>query len=92
MPLVSPFLAESSNCPLHLMSSASSFQADKHFAIALDEARKSGLPMFELLAARDWKKHALAPAGRPTDAAEAAIDSACAKMNKTRGRFTSLLV
>ena len=74
------------------MSSASSFQADKHFAIALDEARKSGLPMFELLAARDWKKHVLEPDGRSVATAEAAIDAACASMGKTRERMAPLLL
>merc|ERR1711988_1642895 len=36
--------------------------ADGHFADAMEEAKLSRLPMLELLAARDWKKHALEPA------------------------------
>ena len=65
--------------------------ADGHFADALAEAKLSRLPMLEVLAARDWKRHLLAPKGRDCGAAEAAIDGACAKMKKTREQLARVL-
>ena len=66
-------------------------EADGHFASALEEAKLSRLPMLELLAAQDWKRHVLEPNGRECRSAEAAIDGACAKMNRTREELTSVL-
>ena len=66
-------------------------EAETHFANALVEARLSRLPMLELLAARDWKKHLLAPNERNCDRAEAVIDGACAKMRKSREQLSSIL-
>ena len=66
-------------------------EADSHFARALDEAKLSRLPMLEVLAARDWKKHALDASGRDCNEAESVIDAACAKMNKTREQIASVL-
>ena len=67
-------------------------EADGHFARALKEAKLSRLPMLEVLAARDWKQHMLQPAGRDCAVAEAAIDAACAAMNKDRDQMTGHLV
>ena len=39
-------------------------EADGHFGDAVKEAKLSRLPMVELLAARDWKRHVLGPQGR----------------------------
>ena len=61
------------------------------FARALEEAKLSRLPMLEVLAARDWKKHALDASGRDCNEAESVIDAACAKMNKTREQIASVL-
>ena len=66
-------------------------EADGHFGKALEEAKLSRLPMVELLAARDWKRHVLAPQGRDASGAEAVIDGACAKMKKTREQLGSVL-
>ena len=66
-------------------------EADGHFASALEEAKLSRLPMLEVLAARDWKRHLLAPQWRDCGAAEAAIDGACAKMKKTREQLARVL-
>ena len=66
-------------------------EAEGHFANALEEAKLSRLPMLEVLAARDWKKHLLEPNGRDCSAAEAVIDGACAKMKKTRGQLRHIL-
>ena len=65
--------------------------AESHFANALLEAKLSRLPMLEVLAARDWKRHLLAPQGRECGAAEAAIDGARLKMKKTREELAPLL-
>ena len=65
-------------------------EADSHFANALEEVKLSGLPMLEVLVARDWKKFLLEPNGRDASAAEAAIDGACAAMNKTRADVASV--
>ena len=67
-------------------------EADGHFSRALEEAKTSRLPMLELFAARDWKKHALDPTGRDCSAAEAVIDDACIKMKKTRNHLSSVLL
>ncbi len=66
-------------------------EADGHFANALKEAKRSCLPLLEVMAAREWKRHLLAPNQRDCGAAEAVIDAACAKMNKTREQLASLL-
>ena len=66
-------------------------EADGHFAKALEEAKLSRLPMMEVLAARDWKRHVLEPNERDTSGAEAVIDGACATMKKTRGELASVL-
>ena len=66
-------------------------EADGHFATTLAEAKLSRLPMLELLAARDWKRHVLEPNGWDVSAAEAVIDAACKKMKKTRGNLASVL-
>jgi len=66
-------------------------EAESHFANALEEARLSRLPMVEVLAARDWKRHLLEPNGRDCRGAEAVIDRACGKMKKTRGQLGSIL-
>ena len=66
-------------------------EADGHFAQAMEEARLSRLPMLEVLAARDWKKHALEASGRDCNPADLVIDTACAKMKKTRGQLGSVL-
>ena len=67
-------------------------EAEGHFSSALADARLSRLPMYELLAARDWKKHLLEPNGRDASEAEAAIDAACAKMNKSREQLAAVLL
>ena len=54
------------------------------------EAEASHLPMLELLAARDWKRHVLVPSGRDPSLADSAIDAACEKMRKSRDRFAGL--
>ena len=41
-------------------------EADGHFASALEEAKLSRLPMLEVLAARDWKRHVLEPRSKGT--------------------------
>ena len=66
-------------------------EADGHFARALEEAKLSRLPMLEVLAARDWKKHMLQPAGRDCADAKAVIDAACTAMKKDRDQMTSNL-
>jgi hypothetical protein len=67
-------------------------EADGHFKRAV-EVGKQGIkmPMVELVAARDWKRFLLEPNGRDPSAADAAIDSACAAMNKTREQLASVL-
>ena len=65
--------------------------ADVHFAKAVEEAKLSRLPMMELIAARDWKKHGLELAGRDCSGAEAVIDGACGKMKKTRDQLARML-
>ena len=67
-------------------------EAASHFSNALKQAELSRLPMLEVLAARDWKKHLLEPNGRDTKEAEAAIDAACAKMKKSRERLGAVLL
>ena len=66
-------------------------EAGGHFAQALEEAKLSRLPMLELLAARDWKRHLLKPEGRECAEAEAVIDGACGRMKKTREQLASVL-
>ena len=67
-------------------------EADGHFKRALEEATLSRLPMLEVLAARDWKKHALETSGRDCGSAEVVIDMACTKMGKSRKQLGSILV
>ena len=59
---------------------------------ALHEAKLSGLPMVEVLAARDLKKYLLVPNGQDSSRAEAVIDGACAAMKKTKAQLASVLV
>ena len=66
-------------------------EADGHFANALEEAKLSRLPMLEVLAARDWKKHVLEPQGRDCSGTEAVIEGACARMDKSREQLASVL-
>ena len=66
-------------------------EADGHFARALEDAEVSRMPMLELLVARDWKRYALEPTGRDCNEAEAVIDGACEKMNKTRAQLAAVL-
>ena len=66
-------------------------EAETHFSNAMKEATLSRLPMLELLAAREWKKHLLEPQKRDCSAAEATIDGACAKMKKTRDQLATVL-
>ena len=66
-------------------------EADGHFTNALKEAKVSRLPMLEVLAARDWKRHLLEPEGRECGAAEAVIDGACTEMKKTREQLAPVL-
>ena len=65
--------------------------ADNHFVRALEEAKLIRLPMLEVLAARDWKKHALEGSGRDGYPADLVIDEACARMKKTREQVASVL-
>ena len=66
-------------------------EADGHFANALEVAKLSRLPMLEVMAARDWKRHLLEPKGRDVSGAEAVIDAACLKMKKTREQVAPVL-
>ena len=66
-------------------------EADGHFANALKEAKVSRLPMLEVLAARDWKRHLLEPQGRNASEAESIIDAACLKMKKSREQLAPVL-
>ena len=54
--------------------------AEAHFADALRDAERSGMPMLEVVAARDLKAVVVAAEAK----ADMVIDAACAKMNKTR--------
>lgn len=67
-------------------------EADGHFAKAMEYAKLSRMPMFEVLVARDWKKHLLEPNGLECGTVEAIIDEACAKMKKSREDISSVLV
>ena len=66
-------------------------EAESHFSNAMKEAQLSRLPMLEVLAARDWKRHVLEPTGRDCSEAEAVIDGACGKMDKTREQISAVL-
>ena len=66
-------------------------EANGYFTQAMDYAKRSKMPMYEVLTARDWKKHLLEPNGRDTGAAEVAIDEACSKMSKTREDLARIL-
>jgi urease accessory protein UreF len=57
--------------------------AGGHFGRALQAATASRFPLWEVIAARDWKR-AVPASGA---AADAAIDAACAKMGKTRAEL-----
>ena len=65
-------------------------EARAHFEKGLTEAQRSNLPMLELLAARDWKRHAGASAGVGASIDEA-IEAACKKMGKSVGRMAAIL-
>ena len=67
-------------------------EAELHFANALKEAKLSRLPMLEVLAAREWKRHLLEPNERECHVVEKEINEACVKMNKSRENIASLLV
>ena len=67
-------------------------EASGYFSQALEEAKVSRLPMLEVLAARDWKRHLLEPNGRDCSAAETVIDEACAKMGKTPAKILPALL
>ena len=62
-------------------------EARGHFGRALEEARASRLPMLEVLAARDWKR----AVGERGATADAVIDTACAKMGKSREQLAAVL-
>ena len=66
-------------------------EADGFFATALAEAERSGIPMLELLAARDWKAFLLVPQGLDLTRTEEAIHGACARMGKSREQLASFL-
>ena len=67
-------------------------ESHAQFTVALEKSKLlTEMPMFELLAARDWKKHLLVPNGRDCSVAEVAIDAACAKMDKTREQLSSII-
>ena len=67
-------------------------EADGHYAKAMEYAKKSLMPLLEVLTARDWKKDVLEPNGRDCGTVEATIDEACAKMKKSREDIASVLV
>jgi len=64
--------------------------AEEHFRAAIDLARTARMPVFEIIAAREWKRHVLDSAGRSGEA-DAVIDAACARMGKKRAAFEELL-
>jgi hypothetical protein len=73
--------------------------AEGHFAEALMEAKASRLPLMEVIAAREWGRHAPEAAeahGRDwaadCAAAKRAIDAACTRMGKTRGQLEGVLL
>ena len=66
-------------------------EADVHMSNALNEARISRLPMLEVLAARDWKRFVLEPAGRDCGPADEVIGMVATKMNKTRAQLEPVL-
>jgi hypothetical protein len=57
--------------------------ADGHFGRALQAAAASRFPLWEVIAAREWKR-AVPASGA---AADAAIDAACVKMGKSRSEL-----
>ena len=64
--------------------------AEASFKAALEEAKLSRLPMLVVLAARDWRKCVLEPAG-DVSAGDKVIDAALAKMKKTRAQIERVL-
>ena len=66
-------------------------EASGHFQNALIEAKQSGLPMLEVVVARDWRECVLAPSGQDCAAVDAVTDGACAKMNKSRNALSAVL-
>ena len=64
--------------------------AEAHFRWAMDEAHTAGAHVFVIIAAREWKRHVLDPAGRTAEA-DSMIESACKLMGKERAAFGSLL-
>ena len=65
-------------------------EANKHFVKAVEVIKPSNFPLLGVIAARDWKKFCLEPNGQDSSAADAAIDEACTKMNKTREQLQSV--
>ena len=67
-------------------------KSEELFAVALEKAKLiSEMPMFEVLVARDRKKHLLEPNGRDCTEADAIIEAACSRMNKTREQIKTVL-
>ena len=64
--------------------------AEAHFRSAMNEARTARAYVFEIIAAREWKRHVLDAAGRAAEA-DAVIDAACGRMGKERATLESLL-
>ena len=64
--------------------------AEAHFRSAMNEARTARAYVFEIIAAREWKRHVLDAAGRAAEA-DAVIDAACGRMGKDRATLESLL-
>ena len=64
--------------------------AEAHFRSAIDEARTARAYVFEIIAAREWKRHVLDAAGRAAEA-DVVIDAVCGRMGKERATFDSLL-
>ena len=62
--------------------------AGGHFDRALQAATASRFPLWEFIAARDWKRAVPASAV----AADAAIDAACVKMGKSHEQLASVLL
>ena len=66
-------------------------EAEVHFANALKVAKLSRLPLMEVIAARDCKRHLSTRKEWNASAVEAVIDAACVKMKKSREDITFLL-
>lgn len=66
-------------------------EAGEHFQNAMSEAKISRLPMLEVFAARECKKHLLEPNGLDCRPIEEKIDEACMQMKKTRKDIAAIL-